>query len=117
MRIESIVCPEHIEEKLQVKHGVTRYEAEQCDRRFVGWVDERKPNILQTQASIIYGRNVLSITIKSVGLRSLNRPTKFLRVIAFFKIKRAIAVLFFLEMRSLFLGFMIECDRFAVIYD
>ena len=29
MRIESIVCPEHIEEKLQVKHGVTRYEAEQ----------------------------------------------------------------------------------------
>ena len=29
MRIESIVCPEHIEEKLQIKHGVTRYEAEQ----------------------------------------------------------------------------------------
>jgi uncharacterized DUF497 family protein len=29
MRIESIVCPEYIEEKLQVKHGVTCYEAEQ----------------------------------------------------------------------------------------
>jgi uncharacterized protein len=29
MRIESIVCPEYIEEKLQVKHSVTCYEAEQ----------------------------------------------------------------------------------------
>ena len=29
MRIESIVCPEYIEEKLQVKHGVQCYEAEQ----------------------------------------------------------------------------------------
>jgi hypothetical protein len=29
MRIESIVCPEYVEEKLQVKHGVTCYEAEQ----------------------------------------------------------------------------------------
>jgi hypothetical protein len=72
---------------------------------------------LQTQASIIYGRNALSITIESVGLHSLNQPTEFLSAIAFFKIKRAMAVLFFLEMRSLFLGFMIECDHFAVIYD
>lgn len=29
MRIESIVCPEYTEEKLQSKHGVTCYEAEQ----------------------------------------------------------------------------------------
>lgn len=29
MRIESIVCPEYVEDKLQVKHGVTCYEAEQ----------------------------------------------------------------------------------------
>lgn len=29
MRIESIVCPEYIEEKLQAKHGVMSYEAEQ----------------------------------------------------------------------------------------
>jgi uncharacterized protein len=29
MRIESIVCPEYIEEKLQAKHSVTCYEAEQ----------------------------------------------------------------------------------------
>jgi uncharacterized protein len=29
MRIDSIVCPEYVEEKLQVKHGVTCYEAEQ----------------------------------------------------------------------------------------
>jgi uncharacterized DUF497 family protein len=27
MRIESIVCPEYVEEKLQVKHGATCYEA------------------------------------------------------------------------------------------
>lgn len=29
MRIEFIICPAHIEEKLQVKHSVTAYEAEQ----------------------------------------------------------------------------------------
>lgn len=41
MRIESIVCPPYIEEKLQVKHGVTSNEAEQALRnspkiRFAG---------------------------------------------------------------------------------
>ena len=30
MRIELIVCPAHIEEKLQVKHSVTASEAEQA---------------------------------------------------------------------------------------
>ena len=34
MRIESIVCPEYIEEKLQVKHGVTRHEVEQVLHNF-----------------------------------------------------------------------------------
>lgn len=29
MRIESIICPDYIEEKLQVKHNVTAYEARQ----------------------------------------------------------------------------------------
>ncbi len=29
MRIESIVCPKYIEEKLYKKHGVTHYEVEQ----------------------------------------------------------------------------------------
>ena len=29
MRVESIVCPEYVEEKLQAKHGVTCYDAEQ----------------------------------------------------------------------------------------
>jgi uncharacterized DUF497 family protein len=29
MRIEFIVCPDYIEEKLQAKHGVTCYEARQ----------------------------------------------------------------------------------------
>lgn len=29
MRIESIVCPEYIKAKLQAKHGVTSYDAEQ----------------------------------------------------------------------------------------
>lgn len=33
MRIESIVCPAYVEEKLQVKHGVVRSEAEQALRR------------------------------------------------------------------------------------
>jgi hypothetical protein len=55
MRIESIVCPEYIEEKLQAKHGVTCYEAEQVllnrsrirfaekVRSPVGWIGAGNP--------------------------------------------------------------------------
>ena len=64
MRIESLVCPQHIEEKLQSKHGVTVYEVRQ-----VFW---SKPRIRFAEKGHTEGNDVYAAFGQTFGGRYLS---------------------------------------------
>ncbi|MGK7876939.1 MAG: BrnT family toxin [Xenococcaceae cyanobacterium] len=64
MRIESIICPERIEEKLQSKHGVTVYEVRQ--------VFFSKPRIRFAEKGHTEGNDVYAAIGQTFGGRYLS---------------------------------------------
>jgi uncharacterized DUF497 family protein len=58
MKIESIVCPEYIEEKLQVKHGITRHEAEQVLHNFPRFRFVEKGHTVGENVYVAFGQTI-----------------------------------------------------------